>query len=1767
MSELDPPAYGQVAQFFTDNEIQAENWILLATGILDDLLDFDNLDSRQQTRFITNELRDPPPGSTRSDYNILPDSGGRVYIFQNENNSWNLIQEIRSPNISYNYPDQFGHCVSISADTELIGIGSPYINEAVSMFEYKPEETQRYYNSLYFWINLNSERVFRYTNALDKFAIDNNSYELYLSLTPDDKFKSRLDLNINEYQKIYILNHSDVQVIGSWGFIPIETAPSSRLGYSLDINDDGSKVVIGAPTDSMNLFNDADVYYVYEEETVPGGCEGNYQATYFGDIAGIRSCWASSVNAGSIYVLESRKYYPHDTVMEYGRFGNLHRRISESNPESEDNGHFDYIQQIFEDKMFIRTGQSVNEIPQNVGLLFIITPEEDVLSEEVVTNIINWLALGDRNLVLVGNDPIWEQNGAYKISNDVINKLLRRLNSRMQLKPAKSRVEAASNGYTDFDNVVTSHLPYGSTPSYVNRRVSLKGSGVADIKMYYGDSSTDYRIIMEQNCREVSTCMDPDIKYQIQDKCEMPLAHGGDLRAEWEQHCCDERGRDYIYYQNWPLFFGSYKPACADEEIGPSALANREAVPLLTVAEKVKKTIVVPTVPAKSGVRLIYDDLIIGQEYTRFFDPEPTVFENNELSLIWTNDIFPSSIVPGSGSVDLNFTQNTQATFTNPEGESLLEGFGALRINDISSEVDFVIDPLCRFCVSQKYPNKNTSEVVLIAGVALESAASLDGLTGVVETDKNIKFYRELVNNYRMLAQLSLFNNNTEPATFKQAYSESIIADILKNILKVRQGVSPDKLLNGDTDANGTLNQFDIAWISNVAKYEDLNSDTINNLKTWLNRGNKKLIITFDFYYSIESKFENLNKVKRLCEALGLSIKPLEYRGQYQDSVGGQSVVSIDRLNEEYDVSPIGNSYNPINAIGDNVKTISFQKLPITTIVNVISNGNYWYMNTGTTKVSFPAEPNKGYRLFFETKKYDDDTKIPLQILIGNANTYPKPIQDEIFPFSIYDFNNSTYELDVFNPMSEIVGNASPIDIKIDGVESVDVQVGDGKNSIDIYISANYARLSAEANSLTPKTLSLIAVSGIEIPITTTVSTTVVPGGGDFLRFEEYEISPEIPGYTVELDFIRPISHQSQKYCNDRCSEAGLGQYDIEDGPIVAAQEIEFITAFDAGHNRSRVTLLSDSSLIQGRYLKEGNSLSQEHYSFIRSLYPETYFDSTNFGRQFTIKTKLISPERGSVTKHLQYDNSINTRTNFGNFAGIKPNSNDVRFFQYESQYDPKLVRRPDTPWECHDEEEKIAEVRLSLISGFYSEVGKFGCYPRLSGVINDNVYIDVGITGGIPEIMIHEGYDYLDLDKFTGYPGDLFGYSVAIQDDLILVGSPFAGFNNGENIGYWIPDTEFYLGEDGGPGAVYMFKKTGFGSGINNTLTAWECVKKLRPNTLMGQLSGINTYSDQFGRSVAIKDDIIAIGAPNHNYSTYYSIINSSGDFVRKSFDESFLITKRTPYDLGNSGIRNDLSKNDIYGDNAGAIYTYENKITDWENKLQDWTEVDKVTANNNEVGNDNEKFGKTIYLDKTNRSDSDYVLLAGCDTAAFGEELDVGVVYNKDIMIRYNPPATQNPDANIFIKLMGKTDPAYPPMTLSFSNDNFNSKSYFASGVLRSTAKGEIFLEVSGQDPSTKGFIAHRPYVESIIGSYKYGTLVSDDASLFTEGAIGPATGNLPLFIDVETSGNVYNNLGLYNCGISGVSDAILGLYSHIPEPNIIENDSFVLYVSGIL
>ena len=830
--------------------------------------------------------------------------------------------------------------------------------------------------------------------------------------------------------------------------------------------------------------------------------------------------------------------------------------------------------------------------------------------------------------------------------------------------------------------------------------------------------------------------------------------------------------------------------------------------------------------------------------------------------------------------------------------------------------------------------------------------------------------------------------------------------------------------------------------------------------------------------------------------------------------------------------------FYPLKLTSDGIG-VAYYSQPIYDEAPKTSTNISWDMNAGVTKLSFPVIACSGYKLFITTLSETLPETAPLDIDIENATHLPNlPCPIDYASSQVNELNGDGETIPY-----KLIGSGVPT-IRCEGTttKTIDMQVSDNTDHINVYISCAIQRFALNSEFI-PKTTRLIGISGVLIPVYQ--SNTVIGSQIPTNQFETVMMSEEQPAFTETVQLIRPISTDNTKYCSDNCLAEGLGGQLIDDGPVVAAQEIEILSPFNVGVARSRITVITDSSILQGRYVAdEGGVIPLGTLTFIRSLYPETNFPSTTYGRQFNKYKKLVSPERGSPSKYFAQGALSGLNANFGN-AGTVTLGN---INQYESEYIPKHVTRPDLPWKDETDQEKINEIRNEFISGFLSRQIQHASTARFSGIVDGVMYSDATIAGGLPQLLKDKGYDYLDLDKLpSGYRGDLFGYSVCVRGEKILVGSPLSAFGS-ESVMPWSSGLQLHLGYDGGAGSVYMFEKP---SG-----DTWTCSRKFRPQSLMGQLSGINTSSDHFGHSVDMQYDTIILGSPNHSYGNYHSVIFNSGSFARKNFNPQFDIPTYVSNDLGYSGVRATFNTNGIYGKNAGAIYVYENKITDWENKKQGWKLIEKILPSPSVPSGSlsiSERFGSNVYLSRPYRSDADYTIVAGCYSASGEGLLNIGAAYSKDIMLRKQRPSLANSGSWINAKVFGtKGSENEYVVQLNFSNSGNNIPRY-GSGVVIANVNGEIFIEVSGQDPSTKGFIAHRPYIESIIGQYKYGKSLENGMILFCDGQYPPPSSQMNLFIDVENSAYVYNTLGLYGSVMTDVvSTYPSGLNLFIESPS---------------
>ena len=555
--------------------------------------------------------------------------------------------------------------------------------------------------------------------------------------------------------------------------------------------------------------------------------------------------------------------------------------------------------------------------------------------------------------------------------------------------------------------------------------------------------------------------------------------------------------------------------------------------------------------------------------------------------------------------------------------------------------------------------------------------------------------------------------------------------------------------------------------------------------------------------------------------------------------------------------------------------------------------------------------------------------------------------------------------------------------------------------------------------------------------------------------------------------------------------------------------------------------------------------------------------------------TKIVSPERSSPQKLYAISGNSGINQLFGTRTQQPPQLSLTQFSDKESLYDPQYVGRPKNPWPDGATDEMIEKIKTREINSFLVLQNTYGATTRFSGILEGTLYEDAGYRGGMPTLMQKTGYDYMNFERFSyGYPGDLFGYSISIYKNKIVAGSPFAAFSN-EKINPWsyyasggaISGTK--IGFDGGAGSAYVFEKTFNGSGFHGIKTPWEFTRKLRPDS-------INT-GDRFCQSVSMDSDVIAIGAPGHDYENLTVIY--SGAMNSKFFNRDFDTKTHKVYDLGTQNMRNTLGTSGIVSSNNGAIFTYENQIVDWPMRKQDWILIQKSVADGYSARSGiNNYYGHSISIDGAGRTDSDYTIAVGSpyhNYAISGNHTSpqplnsAGASYVLDVMLREQPASIPSPNSFINARVFGDTPVSgQPVINLSFKNNNDDNLMYSSSGIIYSNNQGEIFLEASGQDPALKGFIQHRPYIMAVDGQYVYGTPISEGLRFNITGKVDN-NAKMNMYTNVDDSAFVYNTIGMYTSSITGFASGIpsgLYLFTESPNPTAISNSGLTLFASGI-
>ena len=1869
--EISYPNSGYVNRINGD----AEEWAKSSVQLLRQTLATGNLVDNDALRYIASGFSanaNPALGT----FQLPPSSGGKVYIFDKEGDDINLVQEIKTfsrrdstlalnddegydelMNLEYgqkDYHDRFGHAVDISKDGRVIAVGSPFTKRPCEVFERVESENDRMYSKIRDWFihasgrhDYNgldntrldfSDNVARYDQLVEDSGVTIAQTQSYLELNPSDKFFYRTDVSfwgatntIELYKKIYDYKYTDIPYIGTWGFLASEFAPMSRLGYSCAVSDTGNIVAFGAPTDSFNEFDDLNVWYGGTTELGSGN-----------------NRWPSMTNAGAVRLFESRKFYPHSGVVEFTRFGNLDRTLNQDDQTISYERMDDYFGADIEEEIntkprsFRKMEFSEKEIPQDVGVAFIITPERDVISQdggnEILENIKKWLALGDRTLVLVANDPKFEDGGAYLKSTDIVNNILEKLGSRMVVEAARNEEEALL-GCTESDsyNVVKAfqpkynHTTFEDYPSYISTD-NIYAKGVGDIRMRLrGDEDSVFQGYgVQMPCNSPNKILNPEP--------ELLLQQGGDLRAQWNSVCsiCGPYGCAEIEYKtNWPMYFDNPNPSQAcDQYPLPGNLSSpyEDPRPILTAAKKtpdiikIIPEIVIPEVCTSSEV-FIDECFQSGTSYQRL--------ASDHLEEIAFNIYEPFVATNGPSGT---FNAFNLGTFFNPDPLNLrnpiLQAKGTLtdvqwrngtETREITPDSPLVCEEVPSYAGSG-------SKVIMIASTRPETALNLGNSSTETagQNDKNPAFYSSIVKrnclNPGVVYQIGGW---TGRESFADVTSDFDMQDRLersrsdlKNLLNSHRHTVEENV----TDPAHYV-FADTLWIADPLGY---NGNDVQNIRNYLTLDNRTVVMTYNIQPTIyeEDDFGNITNVtseaydtikniEKICDKLELDMRPAysEWRSEYAQAQLQDQTPQI--INYDYEIvsgCPNGFEWFPLTngqpsypsedtyidylttfLDGINIpnRRTDFNIVPIVQAKpskriikyaeslsesrDLYASGADFKMNAQSS-VTFPVVDTSGYRVFVNYVSETPDDKVDTGLTISDDSE-----------------EGGSFGVDVL----------TTTDIGVVKQRSYTIEVGENATELTVAFDASdNQRIPADTVFIEPRSLRIVSVSGCPIPYETVVANTTVcvpVHSGWVVTCEPETIIPErqilIPGT------LQPISTSRKNYL-----EPGLVNCDtittdtlIEDGPVVVAEELENFSSFSSGKRRSRIVVISDPTIIQGQCPHYRDNAVGDNQKFIRSLYlpsPQEYIEESNFenseyydtGTKFKYVQKIRSPEPGSPAKYYSLIGEDGLTRRFGEPTHSPTAGNQALYRSDEDDFAPADVYRKKNP--PFDQIEPERNIFVNHIQSTYGITPRFsGVFqgygpltdeekdqagvPRFAFIDGELVEINIiyypqdeGIEGGITVLQRLSGRDYLDyIDTFSGYPGDLFGYSVDLSNDKLIVGSPFNGFDPGK-VWDWTEVSGslsgYKISEYGGAGAAFFFERTGKGENAQSQFLPFEYKDKIKPESanvgVSGGLTAVNIknqknigterhedhtdedfrQTDQFGRSVAVASDMFAIGAPNHDWITEHShVYDGASAFLRKEFTAEFDIPEHIYPESSGSPVLND-----------GAIYTYRNDLTNFGDRQKTVVFAEKLNKQRykgrfasspaDPSGTENDKFGASVAMHRSFRGDSDYTLVGGAinhDYPTSGDHptqfvKNAGAAFTYDAMLREQPKVIPTEGGYIYARTFGpdNTDNISLIVEQPVSGEPMT---YKASGIVFANRFGEIYLEGSGFDPATKGFTIHRPFVKYVIGRPINGITIDDNINMVVKGVPGSGAENMPLFIKDTNGGYVYNNVDLYTSG----------------------------------
>jgi hypothetical protein len=235
-------------------------------------------------------------------------------------------------------------------------------------------------------------------------------------------------------------------------------------------------------------------------------------------------------------------------------------------------------------------------------------------------------------------------------------------------------------------------------------------------------------------------------------------------------------------------------------------------------------------------------------------------------------------------------------------------------------------------------------------------------------------------------------------------------------------------------------------------------------------------------------------------------------------------------------------------------------------------------------------------------------------------------------------------------------------------------------------------------------------------------------------------------------------------------------------------------------------------------------------------------------------------------------------------------------------------------------------------------------------------------------------------------------------------------------------------------------------------------------------------------------------------------------------------------------------------------------------------WTLAERINASGYQSPKTDDMFGRSVYIDRARRGDADYTLAVGAplhDYATSGNHYtgtlsNAGAAFIYDAMLREQVESVPNSGSWISAKTFGANNNDNLKLQV-YQNTSGNSISYNLQGLVFTNNDGELYLEASGFDPASKGFIAHRPYVEFIRGQIAKGTEENDNINLFISGTPPSNSGQINLSILGPDRATVYNSMNLYTETFTSFSGIPLNL-SVTGESGILISGGLNIVMSGI-